>query len=172
MSLTIGTNTYQSLDAAASYATAGLGGAVWAAATGEAREAALREAYQALEHISRWDGMPYSSSQLTQWPRKDVYTRDGALYPAGDASDPASYPQPLKDAQVEEALARLRLTADPGVAAAELDRAKGIHERRSSEGAGVTYVESPRYIGGLYSERAYLLIRPLLRLSFGGVLGL
>ena len=169
--LTIGTDSYITLEGAAAYLEGGLLPQAWTGAEAATREAALREAYRALDCVPGWQGVPYLASQAGQWPRVQVFDENGLAYRCGDPADPASYPLPLQQAQCEEALERLRLAADAGYLPALADRAKGIVDRRSSEGAEVRYAASPRY-AGLVSARAYALIRPLLLQACTGVAGL
>jgi len=169
MALTVGTDSYVTLEMAEAYALAGLDAGVWTAADAATREAALREAHRALESLSGWRGVPYLDGQRSAWPRVQVYAPDGLAYPCGDPGEAESYPQPLRDAQCEEALERLKRRADPTSAFIERDRANGIASRRSSDGADVHYGTVERYGGALYSQRAYLHVLPLLAQSFTGV---
>lgn len=169
--LTIGTNSYQALTDAAAYFAQLLDTAVWDAAASTQQEKALVTAWQAIESLPRWNGVPYVSTQATAWPRSYVFDDNGNAYATGAGTIVAHYPAPLRAAQCEEALARLKQLTNTVADYAAFDRRNGIIERQSSEGARVKYAEmlTGLYGGYLMSERAYQLLRPLLASGFGGV---
>lgn len=96
MGLTVGTDTYIAVADVTSWWAARLGGAAWAAASADNKEAALRMACERLERL-HYAGEPTSSSQTLKWPRTDVYDFHGT------ALDDDTVPQFVKDAQCIEA---------------------------------------------------------------------
>ena len=65
-------NSYLSLAAAETYFEAHLYAAAWGAATDANKNKALAQATRLLDANSVWKGYKLTSTQLLQWPRKDV----------------------------------------------------------------------------------------------------
>lgn len=79
MSLTVGTDTYITLENANTY-HASRGNTAWTNSTDDtAKEAALRKATSFLDTIGRgkWKGVRATSGQALAWPRTDVVDEDG-----------------------------------------------------------------------------------------------
>jgi hypothetical protein len=102
MALTVGTNSYISLADAATYFAARLGSTAWTAATEAQRTAALLTAAKAIDR-QRYMGTKTATTQAQQFPRTGLCTHDKVDVP------PTSVPGDVRDAQCEEALARLVL---------------------------------------------------------------
>ncbi len=112
-------NSYVTLADAEGYFAARLGTEPWTTADAATRESALRMATRALERL-RWPGLRQNAMQTLSWPRTGVaWATDGSV------------PQPVCDAQCEEALAwltpalvRRRQLQTAGVTAAQVSDAR------------------------------------------------
>jgi len=136
MALTVGTDSYVSLDNADAYATAHFTGtlsATWSGADDTTKEAALREATQYLDGKFDWIGShPGGVSQVLGWPRNNAVDHEGRHV--------TGIPQRVADATVELAglaiSGRLVPASDRG---GEIKRAKvGPLEVEYSDQAPVT----------------------------------
>ncbi len=167
--LEVGSNSYQEYADANAFFTERLTANAWENATVANRERALVMAYRAINRLPRFAGVPVAGAQTEPWPRRYVYDHQGNEYPYGDGTETEHYPLPLRQAQCLEALELLQRAADAGQDAAARDRARGISERRTSEGASVKYTDDAPVAGAaLQSAEAWTLIRPLLSHSFAG----
>lgn len=92
-------NSYVSVVDADTYHSNRLHRAAWATAT--TKEQALMTATQFIDTYIRFHGSRVSADQPLEWPRTDVYDRDGRLLPSDEI------PQRLKDAVCEQAFAAL-----------------------------------------------------------------
>lgn len=171
MALTVGVNSYISLESAATWAT-DRGYTTMSGAEDAALSAALIRACSHIEElpVQGWLGTLYSSTQALAWPRSNVTRGTGDWYesmlPSGPSDEETSYPQALKDAQCEEALEMLLREANSLQAKTERDRAAGIKRRRTSEGAEIEYQPegATRPIAGaMVSLAAWNLLRTLRR---------
>lgn len=103
MSVTVGTDTYCTVDAADKY-HANMGNTEWPTATDEAtvakKEIALRRATSFLDTIARgkWKGIKALQTQALAWPRSSVTDEDGYTL------DETVIPQQIANATCEAAL--------------------------------------------------------------------
>lgn len=168
--LIVGTNTYITLADAKAWAGDRLMMDAWNNATDAQLQAALLMACQAIERLDPvgWDGTPTTTTQPLQWPRFGAVDRTKTTYnyaPGygfGYYFDSTTMPQPLKDAQCEEALELLKQNADPGHQGVVRDQAKGI-AAISVYRSSITYGAIVRFGGTLYSKDAWGLCRDLRR---------
>ena len=168
--LIVGTNTYVTLAEAEAWAGNRLMMDAWNNATDAQQEAALLMACQAIERLdpAGWDGTPTTTTQKLQWPRFGVTDRTKTTYnyaPGygyGYYFDSNIMPQPLKDAQYEEALELLKQSGDPGHQGAMRDQAKGI-TGLSVYRSSISYGVVVRFGGTLYSKDAFNLCCDLRR---------
>ena len=110
-------NSYASLDAGNTYHEGHSQGALWAAATEDARNRALVTATRQLDAWFEWDGDVAYADQVLLWPRIGVIGRTGYLL------DSKTIPPVIRDATAE--LARSRLTdAGPTDSADDISRLK------------------------------------------------
>ncbi len=72
MALTVGTDTYISLDDADTYFGNRLHTDTWDAATDDDKETALKMACTLMENRVQWLGLPTDSDQTLAWPRKSL----------------------------------------------------------------------------------------------------
>lgn len=100
-SIVAGADSYISVNDATQYHAARLHRASWATADATTQEQALITATQFVDAYIRFYGSRVSQDQPLEWPRKDVYDRDGRLLPSDEI------PQRLKDAVCEQAFAAL-----------------------------------------------------------------
>jgi hypothetical protein len=100
ITLTVGTNTYLSLADAIAYMAGRLGAAAWESATSAQQTAALVTAYRAINR-QRYAGQPATVTQVPAFPRSGLC--DAQRRPLTGTVTP----QDIRDAQCEEALARL-----------------------------------------------------------------
>jgi hypothetical protein len=105
MSLTVGTDTYLSLDDADTYFGNRLHTDTWDAASDDDKEAALKMACSLMENRVHWLGAPTDSSQALSWPRR------GLLDHSGNAVPKDTTPEAVKAVQCE--LAAYLLDNDP-----------------------------------------------------------
>ena len=93
MALTVGTNSYISLDYADSYASSTMRYDEWSVYDNQ--ESALKFATILLENRVRWYGCKTSSSQTLQWPRRGLLDR------YNKAVDSSTVPEIVKQIQAE-----------------------------------------------------------------------
>jgi len=107
MALTIGINTFTTLDEADAYFADRLYSEDWENADTEDRERALRMAARVMNRLP-WHGSLTSDSQVMAWPRQGIVDRERRAVAV------TTTPQDIKDAQCELALAFIRedLTGD------------------------------------------------------------
>ncbi|MBI2239623.1 MAG: hypothetical protein HYU59_02340 [Magnetospirillum gryphiswaldense] len=107
MALTVGIDSFITLEQAEAYFTGRLYILDWSGAASGDKEKALKMAARTLNRL-RWRGSLTSESQVMAWPRQ------GVIDPEGREITVTTIPQDIKDAQAEMALAMLRedLTAD------------------------------------------------------------
>ncbi len=105
MSLTVGTDTYISLDDADTYFSNRLHADIWDDATDAEKEKALKMACDLLENRVIWAGQKTDSSQILQWPRKNL------LNHYRDEVDSSTIPDSVKYVQCE--LAQYLLEVNP-----------------------------------------------------------
>ena len=139
-------NSYVTVAEAGTYFAGRLGAEPWIAADAATRESALRMATRALERL-RWPGARQHTAQALSWPRSGVaWVADGTV------------PQPVRDAQCEEALAWLT---------------PALTRRRQLQTAGVTGAQvsdareqyAPGDAAGLLSAEARALLTGWLALG-------
>jgi len=99
--------SYATVDEADSYHADRLHASTWTDAPAATKEAALVSATRVLDHMT-YAGLPYTTTQALQWPRCDVYDRNG------NAVAVTAVPASLKSAAAE--LARLLIDDDREVA--------------------------------------------------------
>ena len=110
-------NSFASLDEGNTYHEGHSQGAVWTAASEDARNRALVTATRQLDAWFDWDGDVAFAEQVLLWPRKGVVGRTGYLL------DSKTIPPVIRDATAE--LARSRLTdAGPTDSADDIQRLK------------------------------------------------
>lgn len=153
MTLTVGTNSYCTLEEAEAYMAAGPSQAAWTAADSAAREAALQAAFRTLERL-RYAGAVSQPTQPAQWPRRGAYDATGR------ECAPTRIPAFMLAAQCEEALALLTLAADAGAPTRAALQAQGVAEIAVGD-LREQYGPRPRP-AGLTSPQSYALIRPVL----------
>ncbi|GEM88178.1 DnaT-like ssDNA-binding protein [Meiothermus granaticius] len=175
MSLTVGQNSYVSLEEANTYLAARLGAEAWAAAAEAQREAALITAARAIDRLPII-GRPVMPNQPMQFPRiwpPSMFIRrrrNDPFYDPEFPPDPLLYsatlqtgiPQDVKRAQCEEALALLNLS-------------DGDRTRQRLQAQGVTmfrlgrleesYGKTRRGPNALNSLEARDLLRPFVATS-------
>lgn len=169
MTLIVGTNSYLSLADAEAYFAARLRATAWASASDADKETALLQACRAIESlVPNWEGAPTVTGQALQWPRMEVPNRrtggrtSGWPYDGYAYYDMTAMPQPLTDAQCEEALELLARAQDLDMDDAERDRARGV-VKTSIAKASVEYGNVTVYGGVLVSAQAWQCLRPLRR---------
>lgn len=109
MALTVGIDSYVTLEEAETYFGNRLYAAEWTGASDPEKEKALKMAARTMMRFN-WSGSITSDDQILSWPRQGMIDAEGRVI----ASD--AIPQIIKDAQCEVALGMLRddLTADDG----------------------------------------------------------
>lgn len=70
MALTVGTNSYISVDDAEDFFEARLHSTAWTGASGSDKPAALMQATRMLDELMDWIGVPAVEGQALRWPRK------------------------------------------------------------------------------------------------------
>ena len=185
--LTVGTDTYVSLDDANAYMAARVQSDTWAAATAAEQEKVLQDALRHFEALdpAGWEGFPRyevgSPQQLLQWPRYSVPDRRQGLrmyfspIPGMGIGfyDSETMPDLLKWAHCEEALELLEIDNDPAYHEAKRHQGRNVKRISLSRGKSVEYGDPYALYGGvLYSREAYRLIQSLRRTSPSRVVGL
>jgi hypothetical protein len=167
MALTVGTNTYISLADFKAWAATRLAGAFVATTADATLETALQEACGHIEqlHPVGWQGERTIYNQRLAWPRVNVLDPDSSSDTIVSASiiyfDGSTMPQPLKDAQCEEALLLLRLHIDGSAGDRELNQQMGVTDIGIGAGVYEKYKPKPKFGGCLLSEAAWLLVKTL-----------
>lgn len=107
MALTVGIDSFITLEQAETYFDGRLYAAEWSGTTDGDKEKALKMATRTLNRMA-WRGSLTDDSQVMAWPRQ------GVIDPEGREIAVTTVPQDVKDAEAELALALLRedLTAD------------------------------------------------------------
>lgn len=95
MALTVGTDSYISLEDADAYFEARWDSTAWDAATDPLKEACLRICATIIDNMYEWYGTATDEDQLLAWPRDGVYSPQGALL------DKDTIPTFIKNAQCE-----------------------------------------------------------------------
>lgn len=148
MAITLGQDTYQTVAGADTY-WAARNNSTWAAATTEAKEAALLEATQYLDSHFNWIGRLVDFDQPLGWPRAWATIRVGNF--AGKDFGTSEIPEKLKRACAELALEALSERLSPN-----LDRGGAIRREK----VGELEVE---YFNWAPSRKTYSFVRQMLR---------
>lgn len=127
MALTVGTDSYVSLEDALAYHNA-RNNSAWSTASSEAlREAALRKATQYLDDNYSWLGTIADTSQELGWPRTGVYDKENRLL--------SDIPKKIERATCELALIALDGPLEP------VEEKGGRVKREKVEGLETEYFE-------------------------------
>lgn len=114
-----------------------------------AAEAAARRATAAIDgaYGSRFIGVPASTSQALEWPRKDAWYR-------GEELPDDTIPQKIVEATAEAAIREL---AEPGVMSPDLDRGGRVKSESVDGAIAITYMD------GAPAETTFTVIDGKLR---------